>query len=368
MVANLYGFDSSDYENQAVMNMLRTQSDYDEIETFDSVGQFRIVDVTLKPKKYDPFKLSSWQLDIASAFEGVNTKTGQTLLFPSSTTHVYDSYTLSAKQFSKMVENGLYDDFDAYVALLNNKLRDKSYYRPVTASLERLLVRDNFDSIRGGVYDAFSVKYMNYYIGTNHSVSWDLSLEDNTNFVKILHDNLDLQLSTEEVSQSHTVLENKVQTDIQKKLLEQTTSSELKPVELHDELDLSDDSLETNSSELFNSTNPESSLAPVKVDSELELNSDTDFNLADLNKSLSELGDLAKKVDDPSDTYQDIYYDDVSELDNESFEEKRKIKSNNNLQKVRRKLKENQKQRAQHVQQAQNILKTQDKDDGFELG
>ena len=372
----LYGLDAGDLSLRSILLTLRAQADFVDSERFESVGEFSISKVSLKPQTYDIMRLNRWQLLVEGKLEGLNTKTGSSVLFPDSKSKIYDYYYLNADEFSQMVKQGLYDDFDGYVDELNTKLCGQHYFRSTKANFEKVLVRDEYNPLAIGKFDFSGVHYVNYYIGTNLDVTKNLNEEKQTNFTKVLSDSLNLIVAPQVDKQENKSVVHAPVTDVAR-TNEPTVS--LAPIALDNELELSTSS-RTAETDMMNQsvidTEDTKGLEPVTVNDELGLNLDSTVSMEDLSKSLSELDELVADIKEPE--YYDNYNDDVTLLDPVKAKKARQIKSNSSLTQVRRQMQAQQQHKAHKEQAAQMLFnhdtisvpsrKNNSKDDGLDFG
>lgn len=185
----IYGFKANDSESQVAIGALLARADSVENSSFDTLAQYVVSNVELKPTSLSFDKPKQWSLVVNTTFDGLNDEANQAIYFNAEHKDVGDGYlvyTLSAEEFSDMVLGGLYDNPENYISKLKGELIGKKFYRATSVNLLKVIVLDDSLSVSAGDLTVKEQTGQVYYVGQDLK-SYDVLTKDaNSDFVSQL--------------------------------------------------------------------------------------------------------------------------------------------------------------------------------------
>lgn len=185
----IYGFKANDSESQVAIGALLARADSVENSSFDTLAQYVVSNVELKPTSLSFDKPKQWGLVVNTTFDGLNDESNQAIYFNTNYKDVGDGYlvyTLSAEEFSDMILGGLYNNPEGFISKLKDELIGKKFYRSTSVNLLKVVVLDDSLSISAGDLSAKETAGQVYYVGQDLR-SYDVLTKDaNSDFVSQL--------------------------------------------------------------------------------------------------------------------------------------------------------------------------------------
>lgn len=181
----IYGFKADDPDSQVAIGSLLSRADSVETLNFDTLAQYVISNIELKPTSLSYDKPKQWGLVVNTTFDGLNDDSNQAIYFDNKYKDIGDgylTYTLSAEEFSDMILGGLYDNPKAYIAKLKDELIGKKFYRATNVNLLKVIVLDDSLNISVGDLSAKDRTGEIYYVGQDLQSYDTLTKESQSDF------------------------------------------------------------------------------------------------------------------------------------------------------------------------------------------
>ena len=151
----VYGFKSNNAGDATAITNALLQADTIDEKSYDTLAQYTIKDVELKPASLSFGLPRQWMLTLNTSLIGMNKPDGQAVYFDeqnkdSTVGDGYVTYELGLPEFQKMLDGGLYVNPLAYSNKLKESLRGQQFFRQTRANLTTVRVLDSHLDIAVG--------------------------------------------------------------------------------------------------------------------------------------------------------------------------------------------------------------------------
>ena len=194
-----YGFKTNNADDRLAITNLMLQQGSIQHHQYQTLAQYQIKDVQLKPTNLGLGRPRRWTLAFNTNMVGMNMPTGEALWFAKEDRPVGDGYStmdLNVDQFSQMLKGGLYVNPTKYLKNLKKKLNDKTFYRPTQANLMTIDVPGDALSISAGDFTGTVSQTHRYLVGSDLHAYDDVKPEEKTNLYTLVNEQVNEMAKT----------------------------------------------------------------------------------------------------------------------------------------------------------------------------
>lgn len=208
-----YGFKANNAEDRQAITNLMLQQGQILHRQYDTLAQYEIKDVQLKPTNLGLGRPRRWTLTFNTNLVGMNMPDGEALWFAKEDREVGDGYStldLNVDQFTKMLKGGLYVDPSRYMKKLKKQLNSQTFYRPTKANLMTIDVPGDVLNISAGDFSGKMSATHRYLVGADLQGYSNVDSTQKTNLIQLVNSKVD-DLSKQPITE---IAELKVPNDL----------------------------------------------------------------------------------------------------------------------------------------------------------
>ena len=185
-----YGFKANNAaDRQAITNLMLQQGQITHHQ-YDTLAQYQIKDVQLKPTNLGLGRPRRWTLTFNTNLVGMNMPDGEALWFAKENREVGDGYStldLNVDQFTQMLKGGLYVNPAEYMKKLKKQLNTKTFYRPTKANLMTIDVPGDALNISAGDFSGKISATHRYLVGADLQGYSNVEPDQKTDLIQLVN-------------------------------------------------------------------------------------------------------------------------------------------------------------------------------------
>lgn len=185
-----YGFKANNAaDRQAITNLMLQQGQITHYQ-YDTLAQYQIKDVQLKPTNLGLGRPRRWTLTFNTNLVGMNMPDGEALWFAKENREVGDGYStldLNVDQFTQMLKGGLYVNPAEYMKKLKKQLNTKTFYRPTKANLMTIDVPGDALNISAGDFSGKISATHRYLVGADLQGYSNVEPDQKTDLIQLVN-------------------------------------------------------------------------------------------------------------------------------------------------------------------------------------